>query len=267
VKVFKKILLVIILLVIFIPIFALGYMGLIPGLSTIMGTDKPRDLGIKYTQEDLKSVRSKSKLEYKSLPETSVPSQTRQFAGKRDVSAEFTSAEITATLNNQPWKYWPYRNVQIKFNGDGSGEISGVLVKSKLSGYAAVINAPKEAIDFAMKFLPSDPVFYVKMRASLAENKVDNFEPRDFEIGRMPMPLNMFLSMGGINLIKSAYAQNPQEMSQELSKVQNKRQLIIDFINEKLSSDFGQFFARKAYFEEGKLFFEGSLTESISYTP
>jgi hypothetical protein len=263
----KKILLVIIILIILTPILFLGFMGLVPGLSTILGATSPRDLGIKYTQEDLKTIRSKSNVEYKVLPDSSTPSQTRQFAGKKDVAGEFTSAEITATMNNQPWKYWPYRNIQVKFNGDGSGEISGVFIKSKLSGYGSIIGAPKEAIDFATKFLPNDPVFYVKMKATLENNKIAVFEPQSFEIGRIPMPLGLFLSMGGIKLIESAYAQNPQEMSQELSKVQNKRQLIINFINQKLSSDFGEFYAKKASFGENKLFFDGSLTESISYSP
>jgi len=263
----KKFLLFLILLIVILPIFALGFMGFIPGLSTILGTDKPRDLGIKYSKEDLTSIRAKSHIEYKSLPNTEISSQSRQFSGKRDVSAEFTSAEITTTMNNQPWKYWPYKDVQMKFNADGSGEVSGVLIKSKVSNYAAVIGAPKEAIDFAMKYLPADPVFYIKIKASLADNKIAIFEPQNFEIGRMPMPLSMFLSMGGIKFVQSAFAQNPQEMSQELSRVQNKRQLIIDFINARLSSDFGEFYAKKAYFGDNKLFFDGSLTESISYSP
>jgi len=263
----KKILLIIFLVILSLPILFLGFLGFIPGLSTILGTDKPRDLGIKYSQEDLKSIRAKSHVEYKTLPDSSAPSLTRQFSGKRDIITEFSSVEITATMNNQPWKYWPYKNVQVKFNGDGSGEISGVLIKSRLIGYAVVIGAPKEAVDFAMKFLPNDPVFYVKMKGSLADNKVAVFEPQSFEIGRIPMPLGLFLSTSGIKLIQPVYAQNPQEMSQELSKVQNKRQLIINFINQKLSSDFGEFYAKKASFGENKLFFDGALTESISYSP
>ena len=267
IQVVKKFLLILLLIIILIPIFVLGFMGFVPGLSTILGTDKPRDLGIKYSQQDLKSVRAKSRIEYKTLPDTSVPSQTRQFSGKRNVTAEFTSAEITATLNNRPWKYWPYQNVQIKFNADGSGEISGVLLKNKVEGYAAVIGAPQEAIDFVMKYLPANPVFYVKIKATLVDNKIGIFEPENFEIGRIPMPLSLFLSMSGNKLIQSAYAQSAQEMSQDLSKVLNKRQLIIDFINTRLSSDFGDFYAKKAYFEDNKLFFDGTLTESISYTP
>jgi len=263
----KKFLLLLLLIIVIIPLFVLGFMGFIPGLSIILGASKPRDLGVKFSPVDLKSVRIKSQIEYKVLPDSTNPLNTRRFDGKRDVTAEFTSAEITATMNNQPWKYWPYKDVQVKFNGDGSGEISGVFIKSKLPGYAAAINAPTQAVDFATKFLPNDPVFYVKIKASLTENKIATFEPMAFEIGRMPLPLSLFLSFNGIKLINSVYAQSPQEMSQELSNVQNKKQLIIDFINQRLSSDFGSFYAKKAGFDENKLIFDGTLTESISYSP
>ena len=39
----------------------LGYIGMIPGLASILGSDKPRDLGIQYTQADLDSAQSKLK--------------------------------------------------------------------------------------------------------------------------------------------------------------------------------------------------------------
>ena len=65
IQIVKKFLLFLLLIIILIPVFALGFMGFVPGLSAILGTDKPRDLGIKYSQEDLKSIRSKSHIEYK----------------------------------------------------------------------------------------------------------------------------------------------------------------------------------------------------------
>lgn len=263
----KKLLILLIIFVILCSVFILGYLGLIPGLSTLLGADKPRDLGIKYTQADLKSCRSKSRVEYTSLPDSSSPSQTRQVSGQREVAAEFTSAEITATMNNQPWRFWPYQNVQVKFNADGSGEISGVLIKDRIPGYAATIGIPKEAADFAMKFLPANPVFYVKMKADLTDNKVSLFEPQALQIGRLPMPLSLFLSLKRPQLIDVALAQNLGEMSQELSKVQNKKALIIGYINSRLSSAFGNFYAKKAYAGENKLFFEGTLPEKISYSP
>ena len=128
----KKLLLIIFIILILVPVICLGMLGFVPGLSSILGTDKPRDLGIKYTQSNLSSIRSRSQVQYLTLPDSNTPSLTRQFSGKRNVTADFTSEEITATINNQPWKYFPYKNVQVKFNADGSGEISGILLVRRL---------------------------------------------------------------------------------------------------------------------------------------
>lgn len=255
------------ILIVLVPVVILGAMGFVPGLSSILGTDKPRDLGVKYTAENLKSVRSKSQIQYEVLPDSNIPSQTRQFSGERKVTAEFTSSEITASLNNRPWKLWPYKNMQIKFNSDGSAEISGQLLKNKVSGYAAAIGVPAEAVNFAMKYLPADPVFYVKAKAALTDNKVSVLEPQTFEIGRIPIPLNVLLSFSGFDLIPETYAIDISGMSDELNKVDNKKELIIGYINSRLSGAFGSFYAKKAYFGDDKLFFDGTLTEKISYSP
>jgi len=267
VKIFFKLFFLILVLLIAIPLFIFAYFGFIPGLSTILGADKPQDLGIKYTQADLKSCRSKSQVDYTTLPDASSPTQTRQFSGQRTVTAQFTAAEITATMNNQPWRFWPYKDIQVKFNADGSGEISGILLKDRIPGYAAVIGIPPEAADFAMKFLPANPVFYVKMKGALKNNQVSFFEPQALQIGRLPIPVNIFLSSGSLNLTAEVFAQNIGEMTNQLSKVKNKRSLIINYINGRLASAFGSFYAKSAYFEENKLIFDGTLTQKISYTP
>ncbi len=263
----KKIILIFLLIIVLLPIFGLGMTGFVPGLSAVLGTDKPRDLGIKYSQANLQSIRSKSQVKYETLPDSPVPMQTRQFIGSRNYTGEFSAEEITATINNQPWKYWPYKNVQVKFNADGSGEISGILIKDKVPAYASTLGLPSEVIQFAMKYLPGDPVFYVKMKAALTDNKVSLFEPQKFEIGRISMPLELFLSFGGQNIIPEVYAQDINSMSRELSKVNNKKALIIDYINSRLSSAFGSFYAKKAYFGENKVYFDGTLSQKIQYTP
>jgi hypothetical protein len=262
----KKFLLIFLIIIIFIPVTLLTYLGFMPVLSSLFGTDKPRDLGIKFTPEDLKSVRGKSQVEYTVLPDSNIPQETRQFIGARQVTAEFTSVEITATLNNQPWKLWPYKNVQIKFNGDGSEEMSGVIIKKRLPAYAQAIGVPPEAINFAMKYLSANPVFYLKGKAALADNRVSVFEPQVFEIGRMPMPISLFLAVGGQSLIRKAYAEDLNGMANDLSKVGNKKEQIIAFINGRLNGGFGSFFAKKAYFGENLLYFDGTLTKEISYS-
>jgi len=257
-KFIGKLFLIIFLLVIILPILGLGYLGFIPGLSSIFGTNKPRNLRVQWTEEDRTSARGKSQIEYVILSANEGGETGFQTSGSRPVSTEFSSAEASALMNNRPWRNWPYKDVQVKFNADGSGEISGVLLKDRLPAYGAKIGAPKGTIEFAMKFLPANPVFYLKMKASLKDNKVEVFEPQVFEIGRMKLPVSMFLSLVPGRLVKEAWAVD--NMAKELSKVQNKRALIIEFINERLSLITG-FFANSASFAENKLIFDGTLPE------
>lgn len=266
-RLFGKILLIIFLIILLTPVLILGSLGFIPGLSPLLGADKPKDLGVRFTQADLTSVRTKSQIKYEALGESLPPTQSRSFSGSHPVTTEFSEKEIAATLNNQPWKYWPYKNVQVKFNADGTGEISGILIKSKIPGYAATIGIPPVAADFAMKYLPSDPIFYVKIKAALTDNKVSTFEPRALSIGRLPVPIGIFLSFAPPSLIQTALAQTDyQDMTQELSKVQNKKALIINYINSRLK-EFTGFYAKSAYFGENKIIFDGTLSDKILYSP
>jgi len=219
----------------------------------------PRDLGVTYTQEDLQSGRAKGGVILETLPANTRPEDSWQTFGSQEVKAEFSSAEITAIMNNRPGVYYPYKNVQVKFNADGSGEISGQLVKSRIPTYAATFDAPKVAVDFVMKFLPPDPVFYLKGRASLVDNNVGIFEPQKLEIGRVPIPLGPILAFNR-QVIPAVYAADFSELVGEISSVSNKRQLIIDFINSRLANIQG-FHAKKAYFTEDQLTYEGTLPE------
>jgi len=93
---------------------------------------------------------------------------------------------MTALMNNRPWKYWPIKDVQIKFNADGTAELSGVVIKDKLIGYAQAIGVPQEVVSTVVSFLPPTPTFYLKGKASLEENKVKDFEPQAVYLGKMP---------------------------------------------------------------------------------
>lgn len=253
------------LLLVLTPVLILSYLGFVPGLSSLFGSDKPRDLGVSYAERDRVSARTKSQIEYTQLPNDTLPQNDRQLIGSRQVTTEWTSAEMTALINNRPWRYHPYKNVQLKFNADGSGEISGVFIKDRLYGYGTHIGVPTQVLDFTRKFMPADPVFYVKGKAALTDNKISVFEPMQFEIGRMSLPVGMFLAFAPPELIGRIYAQNPQDMAGELSKVQNKRALIISFINQRLSQLNG-FYAKKAYFTQDKVIFDGTLPEKIATT-
>ena len=255
----KKLLLllaVLFLLVFLGIVFVFGSLGYIPGLSKLLGAEKPRDLGVKYTEEDYKSARAKSQLEYATLPENTPITQSFQFSGTRKVNTSWNSAEMTALMNDRPWKYWPIENVQLKINDDGTAELSGIVIKEKLEGYGIAIGVPEEVVATVVDFLPPTPTFYLKGKTSLENNEVKDFEFSSVYLGKMPLPVDTLMSLLKNSTPHPTYAADP---ASELSKYKGKREAIINFINEKLSSLPG-FNAKKAYFDDGKLYFDGSLS-------
>lgn len=245
------------------PILALGFMGFIPGLSDVLGANKARDLGIRYTEADRISGRSKSKIEYGEIKDGDSPMESVVLSGSREVKSEFTSQEMTALMNNRPWKYWPYKNVQVKFNEDGSGELSGNLIKDRMPGYLVFAGVPDQVINIAMSFLPDNTAFYVKMKASLVDNQIEVFEPQSFSIGRIPLPVGMFLSFAYPSIVNEVHADSITDLKGELDKVSNKKDIVINFLNQRISLISG-FYAKNARFGDNKLIFDGTLPEKES---
>ncbi|MFA5770057.1 MAG: hypothetical protein WC894_01015 [Patescibacteria group bacterium] len=239
-------------------IFGLGYLGYIPAISKLLGTNKPKDLGIRFTEKDRVEAHAKSGVEYTTLPASTSEEQSIQRFGKHNVDISWTSAQMSSLMNNRPWKYWPYNNTQIKFNVDGSAEVSGGINKAVFPSYAAFMGIPKIATEFIMKLLPPAPVFYLKTKASLKENQVDLFELQAFQLNHIPLPINAFLSFNP-HLVKQVNAQLSADLLSDLGKVKNKRQMIVNYINDHLSGYSSFFYAREARFEENKLIFKGTL--------
>lgn len=242
-------------------IFGLGYVGYIPAIANLLGTNKPRDLGIRFTEKDRVEAHTKSGVQYGTLPASTSDAFSIQRFGKHNVDTSWTSAQASALMNNRPWKYWPYKDVQVKFNADGSAEVSGGLNKAVVPSYAAAIGIPKVAVEFAMKLFPPTPVFYLKMKASLIDNKVDIFEPQAFQLNRIPLPVGIFLAFNrqSFDLVKPVQAQFSIDNLTELTKVKNKKDLIISYINGRMNGYSSFFYAKEARIEENKLIYKGTL--------
>lgn len=256
-KIFGKIVLWFLVVLILAVILGLGYLGYIPGVSQVLGADKPQNLGVTYTPNDFASARAKSQLVYEALPPNTPDSMSLQRSGSRAVTTTLNSAEMTAFMNDRPWKYWPIRSVQLRINDDGTAELSGILIKDRLQGYAAGIGAPTEIANIVANFLPAAPTFYVKAKTSLVNNKVGDFDIQSVKLGRMPIPVDTLLSFKSSKMVDSAFA---SDGISQLSQYSGKRAAIIDFINSRLSQITG-FFAKSASFSAGKLNFDGTLSE------
>lgn len=252
-----KVILLVLIVIILGIVSMLGSLGFIPGLAGLMGANKPKNLGVVVSTTDLDSARSKTKLIYGILPDSTPIEQSIQRIGQQKATFSLTSAEVTALLNNRPWKYWPVKNVQLKINDDGSAELSCVVVKEKLRGFAIANGIPADAVDMGLKFIPADPAVYVKATTALTDNRVSQFDIQAVSLGRFSLPVDKLLAWTRTRFIPTAYASGSISY---LYNYQGKKDLIINFINERLSKIQG-FFAKSANFKDGKLNFDGTLSE------
>jgi len=260
-KLFKKIFIMISLIVALVYLFVASSLGYIPVVSKWLGTDKPKDLGIRYTAEDKASARAKSQLEYLELPADTPVEESIVRKGSRPVTTSWSSAEMTALLNDRPWKYWPINNVQLKINDDGTAELSGILNKEKFGNYATAIGIPATIAKSAATFMPANSAFYVRAKTSLENNEVKDFDLQSITYGKIKIPASMILSYNSNKMISSADAASATDPFSDVVKFGSKKEAIINFINDRLSLITG-FFAKTAYFKDGKLNFDGTLSQS-----
>ena len=86
------------IVVIIVVVLGLGYLGFVPGVSKILGSDKPRDLGITYTAADLKSITSKNHVQRIVLESAPDIKSSFVLQGSQAMTNVFTDKEITARL-------------------------------------------------------------------------------------------------------------------------------------------------------------------------
>ncbi|MCX6732557.1 MAG: hypothetical protein NTV98_03380 [Candidatus Roizmanbacteria bacterium] len=183
-----KILFGMIITPVLIVLVALTVMGLVPGLSPLVGAG-PKDLGIKITKDDSVKAIAKMGVELVSIKSTdSIKDYT--FEGKKDVSITMDSKELTAHSNNRPWKNYPVKSLQILIHPDGTIESSGILVVSKAIPYAIALGYSESQIKDAMQKYNIPPIevpIYVKGKGSVFNDTV-SVNAQNVQIGAIPIP-------------------------------------------------------------------------------
>jgi hypothetical protein len=187
-----KLILVLVFIIIIVPALILGYLGFIPTISSVFGSDKPRDLGVTYTEADRKNAYDKNGVEVVAItPVSSAPKDSLNFEGKKEVNFSITGGEISALVNTEKWKYKPINNVQVKINPDGTGEASGVLNIGRVLPFISLTHSTAEVESAIQKYhIGFNPPYYVKGRVEVVNNKV-TLTPEKIEIGRITVPQNL----------------------------------------------------------------------------
>jgi len=226
------------LFIVVIVVFFAGLAGFVPGLSTVLGTNKPKDLGIKITPADSAKAQEKSGVIIIELPKDTAVAKSYILEGQRATSFTYDSTEATAIINNRPWKYYPFSNLQLRINTDGTAEISGMVNMTTFMDYANSLGYATGDVEKALNeyHIPKiNMPFYAKGSAGIIDNKVF-FNITSFEAGRIPVPSSILSSNKG--------------------RIESFAQ---DVVNKQKG-----FSAKKLVVENSKIVFDGTLPEKES---
>ncbi len=182
-------------LILIIPLFVFAYLGLVPGLSHLLGADKPTDLGITYTQLDLFQAELATQIDRAVLP----PGSSKEFdfsTKTHHVNQTLTSPQVTAWINQRTWKHYPFSNLQIKFGQDGQAQVSGNVDIKKLITYFQVIegSSPNDSTKVSSYIpLSGNPAFYLDFTGDIENNQVD-LTLNQVKIGNLSIPRGLVSS-------------------------------------------------------------------------
>ncbi len=175
-----------------------GYFGIIPGVSKVFAADKPKDLGITYTEQDRLNGRVKTGWNLTELPAGLPPEQSLKYSGSHPVNTTFNNKELTAWINKS-WNHIPLTDCQIRVNNNGTAEFSGILHTNHIKDYAAAMGETgdfEQYLPSVTKYLIGSPAIYIKAKGSVTNNYVGDVEVEALQIGRFSVPTNWLQENG-----------------------------------------------------------------------
>jgi len=183
----------------------LAWSGLAPGLSALVGADRPRDLGAQHSPTDREHFLSKSGIRFEpEVPPSDrpVPVQPSAPAHETDgldeprwIDTSFTQEELSAVLNQDAPGWLPLRDMQLRLSDD-TVEVSGLLETHKVPGLLKKLRregtseADLARISDYVDILPSLVPVYVKVSGAVRGSQLD-VALQEVEVGRLRLPVDM----------------------------------------------------------------------------
>ncbi len=167
--------------------FTAGYfLGNIPVASTLLGTNKPRDLGVEMSIEAA----------YKALENMDYPTTAEELRAIRNDPSIFTT--VTGTLTNEEASSmlstglgddFPFRLTQIKFGPGGSVEAAGVLYTADFQAFLGDLGVSSGVLDTVMSYVKNATSlnYYMNGTCSILNNRID-LQLDSLQIGRINIP-------------------------------------------------------------------------------
>ncbi len=173
-KVFKDSIITLTVIVVA-ALLALGCLGFMPGISSLFGSDKPRDLGVTFTSADYAAARLKAGLSVLDRPADTTSVASQHFDGLSAVNVTFTQSEFNALMNKWDWPCSPVRDLQLRVNQDDTIEFSAVLIKNRLNAFAQALEAPEDVkailADYS-RYGPGKLAIYARGRIAVVDGKI-----------------------------------------------------------------------------------------------
>lgn len=215
-------------------LFLLGRTGLVPGLSKVVGADRPRDLGVRPTEQEFAAVLKRIGFTLQNQPAATLPGSFRKsYQGKMEVDQALTESELSALLTFNHVSWWPLSDVQLKVHEDGTIEASLSLVTRNIPWE----QVPAGILSQLPDKLPEQVPIYLKGRLEPVGPSRFTTEIERLEVGRLALPASI--------------------LSQE-----NQRHFT-NFINDRAAGING-FTVESLQYAEGRLHFKGTFPESFT---
>lgn len=210
-------------------VLVLGYFGFMPGVSTLFGSNKPRDLGVKHTAQDLAQAQEKLGGQTIVVPKDD-PFQQMKASSGSPVNATLTQEEYSAHVE----KIHPVSDIQIKFSGS-TFEMSGRVDKSRIPAFIRTWGiadvSDEEILGIVNKYFPGDINFYLAGSGGAKNNDL-TLDLTKVELGRIPIPVD-------------------------------QAEKVLEAYSETLFKQFPGFWVEDSTIQDGKLTFKGSVVKEL----
>jgi hypothetical protein len=188
--------------------FVAGYfLGNVPVASALLGTNKPRNLGVNISVDNA----------YTGLKNFKCPSTPQDVAAivnnpklYTTVKATLSSEEASSLLSLGGIPDCPFKETQIKFGSDGNAQVSGVLDVTALQIFLKDVGVSGDTLETIMGYAKNAKYlnFYIDANCSIVNNRVTG-KINNLQIGRISLPDNVIQNNGTIgNYVSSAITSN-----------------------------------------------------------
>ena len=159
---------------------------LVPGLV------RPVGLGVKSTYEGYMSAMSKFGYQKDDAPQTGEAEDYRYvYSGLHSVDTALTSEEMTSFSNENRSSYHAIKDVQIRFNDDGTVEASGKLetayVFEKILNGDYTMEDAKRALPM-LGLIPASVNLYGKFSGSVVNNHIEGLNVEKISVMGITIP-------------------------------------------------------------------------------